>query len=74
VDFLCGYCGANSLRLVGVTEKTVRVDCLSCGRRTRRRFDDANQAVRQEPVARFSAAAVGTLFVCAEINLAPPRY
>jgi transposase-like protein len=32
VEFVCGHCGANSLRLIGVSEKVVRVDCLSCGK------------------------------------------
>jgi hypothetical protein len=32
VEFVCEHCGAGSLRIVGVTDKTVRVECLSCGK------------------------------------------
>jgi len=32
VEFVCGHCGGGSLRIVAVTEKNVRVECLSCGK------------------------------------------
>ena len=32
VEFACEHCGAGALRLVAVVDKTVRVECLSCGK------------------------------------------
>jgi len=32
VEFVCGHCGAGALRLVDVSEKIVKVECLSCGK------------------------------------------
>ena len=32
VEFVCGHCGAGALRIIGVTDKAVRVECLSCGK------------------------------------------
>jgi len=32
VEFVCEHCGAGALRLVAVLDKTVRVECLSCGK------------------------------------------
>jgi predicted RNA-binding Zn-ribbon protein involved in translation (DUF1610 family) len=32
VEFVCGHCGAKSLRLVDTSEKIVKVECLSCGK------------------------------------------
>jgi len=31
LEFACEHCDAGSLRIVAVTEKTVKVECLMCG-------------------------------------------
>ena len=32
MEFVCGHCGAGALRIVVVTEKWVRVECVLCGK------------------------------------------
>jgi predicted RNA-binding Zn-ribbon protein involved in translation (DUF1610 family) len=32
VEFVCEHCGGRSLRIVSVADKSVRVECLSCGK------------------------------------------
>jgi predicted RNA-binding Zn-ribbon protein involved in translation (DUF1610 family) len=43
VEFVCEHCGATALRIGVVTDKTVKIECLSCGKESaiERRADSA---------------------------------